>query len=375
MSSSYEAHFHNDLGQRLAILSQPIVSLDSIRMVNTVGTLSLALPYGAIPASFIQVDFLILIWKSINGGSRILMHQTVYHIQRWRHTNKAGDRHTTIECVDVLHLLKRRLIAYYAGSTQAQKASAAADNLMKAFVRENLASTASDYAGSTIRGLPATSLIVDPDVSLAASVPKAAAWRVLYDVLRELADSSRTAGTWLAFDLVVEVGRGLTFRTFINQRGIDRRTGPNAVLLSEATGTLINTELVTDFNEFATTIYAGGPGELSDRIIATASNALLVRSSVGRYEDFTTAYQGTSTAYVTSEAQHALSQRRPRQTLTGDVQESPSLIYDRDISFGDYVQIEAFGVTADARLDGVHTVLDESGRETITIALKSESVL
>lgn len=375
MSSSYEAHFHNDLGQRLAILSQPIVNLDSIRMVNTVGTLTLILPYGAIPAAFIQVDFLILIWKSINGGPRILMHQTVYHMQRWKHTDRDGDRRTTIECVDVLHLLKRRLIAYYAGSAQAQKASAAADNLMKAFVRENLASTASDYAGSAIRGLPATSLIVDPDLSLAASVPKAAAWRVLYDVLRELADSSRTAGTWLAFDLVVEVGRGLTFRTFINQRGIDRRTGPNAVLLSESAGTLINTELVTDFNEFATTIYAGGPGEQSDRIIATASNALLVRSSVGRYEDFTTAYQGTSAAYVTSEAQYTLSLRRPRQTLTGDIQESPSLIYDRDISFGDYVQMEAFGATADARLDGVHTVLDESGRETITVALRSESVL
>lgn len=375
MTTTYEAHFHNDLGQRLAILSQQFISFDSTRMVNTIGTLKILLPYGAIPASFIQLDFVILIWKSINGGPRVLMHETVYQMQRWKHYDDADQRITVIECVDILDLLRRRWIAYYAGSAQAKKASAPADNLMKAFVRENLASTASDYAGATDRGLAASSLIVDADLSLAASVSKAAAWRNLYDVLRELADASRTAGIWLCFDFVVEVGRGATFRTFINQRGIDRRSGPNAVILSESAGTLINAALATDFDGFATTIYAGGPGEESDRIVSSASNPLLVRTNVGRYEDFTTAYQGTTLGYVTDEAESALALRRPRQTLTGDIQETTSLIYDRDIGFGDYVLAEGFDTVTAARLDGVRTVLDSSGRETITVALRAETVL
>lgn len=372
MSASYEAHIHNDLGQRLIILSQQINSFDAIRMVNTVGTLKLTLAYGVLDPSFLHEDYAILIWRSINANSRYLLHGTVYYIIKWTHSSRGGKRTTVIECVDALDLLRRRQIAYYAGSAQAQKANAPADDLMKAFVRENLASTASDYAGATDRGLGASSFLVEADLGLAASVPKAAAWRYLYDALRELADSSRTNGTWLAFDIVVRVGQGLEFRTFVGQRGIDRRSGPNALVLSEAAGTLNNVELITDFSEFATTVYAGGPGEEAARIVSSASSPLLVRSQIGRREAFTTAYQGTSLAYVTSEAEAGLALRRPRQIFTADIQETMAVQFDRDVGFGDYVKAEGFDTVVDARLDGVHTVLDESGRETITIALRAE---
>lgn len=375
MSASYEVHLHNDLGKRLIILSQPLISLDSVRMVNTVGTLTLKLPYGVLDPAFLSVDYQILVWRSINGTARFLMHQTLYYIQSWTHTNNAGDRQTTIECVDALDVLRRRLIAYYAGTAQAQKAAAPADNLMKAFVRENLASTASDYAGSTARGLSASGFTVEADLSLGASLTKAAAWRNLYDVLRELADSSRTGGTWLAFDLIVRIGFGLEFRVFAGQRGIDRRSGSNALVLSEAAGTLINVSVTTDYSDLATTVYAGGPGEQSDRIISSASNALLVRTNVGRREEFTTAYQGTSLGYVTNEAEAALALRRPRRTFTADIQETTRTVYDRDVGFGDYVKAEGFGITVDARLDGVRTVLDSSGLETITVALRAEEAL
>lgn len=375
MSASYEVHVHTDVGVRLLILSQPIISLESVRAVNTVGTLAVTVPFGVIPDSYIQFNFIILVWRSIDGNTRQIMNQTLYYMQRWTHRDRDGNKTTTIECVDALHLLRRRLIAYYAGSAEAQKAAAPADDQMKAFVRENLASTASDYAGATDRGLSATTLTVEPDLSLGASIAKAAAWRVLYDVLRELADASRTAGTWLAFDLIPVAGQGLNFRVFRNQRGIDRRVGANAVLISEASGTLIESELITDYSEVATHVYAGGPGEMSNRIIGTASNTALVQSVSGRVEDWTTGYQGTTQAYVTDEAEAALTLRRPRQTATGQIQQSTSLIWGRDIDFGDYVRAQMFGIVVDARLDGVQTTLDSSGQETILVALRSETVL
>lgn len=372
MSVSYEVHVHNDLGQRLAILAQTFVSIDAIRMVNTVGTLTLTLPYGVLDPAFLHEDYAILVWRSINGGPRILMHETFYFIQTWTHSSRDEQQMTVIECVDALDLLRRRRIAYYAGSAEAQKAAAPADDLMKAFVRENLASTASDYAGTTDRGIGASSLGVDPDLGLGASTTKAAAWRLLYDVLRELADTSRANGTWLAFDMVPVVGQGLVFRTFAGQRGIDRRSGSNAVILSESAGTLINVDVITDFSGFATHIYAGGPGEESARIVEVASNPLLVRTNIGRREDFTTAYQGTTSGYVANEAEAALTLRSPRRALTAEIQASTSLIFDRDIGFGDYVQAEGFDFIGTARLDGVHTVLDSSGRETIRVMLRAE---
>lgn len=374
MSASYEFHLHDSLGRRLAILPT-YISAEMVRSVNTVGTLTLRLPYGMIRSSWLQQDYILVPWRSINGGTRTVHTETVYLIQKIKHADRDGQITTMLECVDSNELLRRRCIAYYAGTAQAAKSAAPADNIMKAFVRENLASTASDYAGSTSRGLSASGFLVQADLGLGATTSKAAAWRNLYDVLRDLADDSRQRGTWLAFDMAVRPGLGQEFRTYAGQRGIDRRSGSSAVLVSQAAGTLINTELLLDYSQAATTVYAGGKGEQSARLIQSASDTTRIKSPAGRIEHFTTAYQGETAAYVLSEAQADLASRRPRVTLSGQIQESHALQYGRNLNFGDYVQVEGFGMTLDARLDTLITTLGDDGSEQIVALLRSETLL
>lgn len=375
MAGTYEIHLHDPVGQRLMVLPA-YREFEAIRSVNTIGTLRLVVPYGLIPERWLSDDYILVLWRSgPGGGARVNHTETLYYIQRVRHADKNGDIATTIECVDANERLRRRIIAYYAGSSQTAKSATPADNIMKALVRENLASTASDYASSTVRGLPASGFTVQSNLSLGATTSKACAWRNLYDVLRELADDSRSRGTWLAFDMVVKPGLGQEFRTYIGQRGVDRRSGQNAITLSQEAGTLANVELTLDYSQMATTVYAGGRGEEATRIIQTASDTSRVRTTGGRREVFTTAYQGETAAYVLSEAQADLSGRRPRVGFVGEVRESGYLEYGRNLGFGDYVKAEGYGRTVNARLDTVITRSSDSGAEQIEIILRSETLL
>lgn len=375
MAPTHELHLHNDRGDRLIILTYPVVTFATVRSVNTIGTLEFTLPYGVVPRNWLQQDYSVLIWRSLPGGTMSVLHETLYLIQVVTHRNEAGRRMTRVQCVDANDLLRRRIIAYYAQSAQAAKSATVADNMLKDFIQENLSSTASDYASSTSRGLAAGTLAVQADLSLAPAVSKNCAWRNLYDVLREVCNNSRTSGTYLAFDIIVKPGLGLEFRTYIGQRGIDRRSGTNALILSEAAGTLINATLQMDYSQVCTTIYAGGRGEESARIIQTASDTTRIRTNKSRIEDFIQAFQGETTAYVLGEAQAELAQRRPRLSFSAELQETPAVRYGIDVNFGDYVRCDEFDTLLDCRLDTVALAVGEDGRESLDVALRSETLL
>lgn len=375
MAPTHELHLHNDRGDRLAILTCPLISFETVRSVNTIGTLKFSMPFGTVPSNWLQQDYGVLIMRSTPGGTMAILHETLYLIQKVRHRNEAGKRVTTVECVDANDLLRGRIIAYYAQSSQAAKSAIAADNMLKDFIQENLSSTASDYASSTSRGLAAGTLAVQADLTLAPTRSKNCAWRNLYDILREVCNDSRTQGTYLAFDIVVKPGLGLEFRTYTGQRGIDRRSGTNAVILSEAAGTLINAELTMDYTQVCTTIYAGGRGEESARIIQTASDTTRIRTNKSRREDFIQAFQGETAAYVLGEAQAELANRRPKLSFSAEFQETPTVRYGVDVGFGDYVRCDEFGYLLDCRMDTVSLAVDEEGRERLDVALRSETLL
>lgn len=375
MSASHEIRINTDLSVRLAVLGAGQWSaFRTMRVDKNVGLLELTLPYGAVDPNILRRDYIISILRSLDGGAPTLLHDQNYLIRRVQLSSTNRERLIRIEAVDWNDLLRRRIIAYFAGSAQTSK-TAAADDLMKAFVRENLGASASDYAGNTARALAASRFTIEPDLGLGPSLTKGAAWREpLLDVLREIADASITAGTWLGFDVVGSIGAPPQFRTYIGQRGADRRG--RMVALSEESGTLANPVLTYNYMDEKTAVYAGGRGEEADRMVQTAIDAKRIGQSYwGRDEAFVYATQGETTASVLAEAQAKLSASRPRLTFEAEFTDSPAIQYGRTINFGDQVYASAFGRTFPCRVNVVDLSVANTGEESVGITLRSERIL
>lgn len=373
MATAYEIRINTDLSVRLAVLGGgQWSSFMARRVINNVGSLELVLPAGAVDPAILRRDYIISILRSVDGGAPTLLHEQNYLLRRIDMDGVA--RTITLTAYDLNDLLRRRIIAYYAGSAQARKTDQA-DDLMKALVRENLGSGATDYDGDTTRAIAASRMTVQADLGLGPSMTKGCAWReTLLDVLREIADTSTTAGTWLGFDLVGGMGTPPEFRTYIGQRGTDRRA--TMVPLSEASGTLANPMLTYDWTDEKTAIYAGGRGEEEDRIIQTALDETRIGQSYwGRSEAFVYASQAETDAAALTEARAKLNSARPRKIFTADFTDSPGVQYGRDVVFGDQVRATAFGRYFDCRIDAVALGVDSSGAESVAVALRSETLL
>jgi len=161
-------------------------------------------------------------------------------------------------------LLNRRVIAYYPGDTE----TAVNDNietLMKNAVTQNLVSNA-DYSGTPTPTRSITTkagFTVQADKSAGAvTEPDDLAWRYLLEVLKELQAASQTDGTEVFFTVAPTGPQSLQFQTHTGQPGADRSYSGNPqskvkpLLFSLKNGNLQEPELVYDFSDMATKIYA-----------------------------------------------------------------------------------------------------------------------
>lgn len=355
---------------QLAILDG-FFSLDYARVVNAVGALTIVLPSTYDDILFSGNDIIkdnrIEVRRSINGQSYYLDTDTQWLVVNGLKTLSGnGSRTTTIACVCANHLLKRRTVAYASGSSQAEK-TAVADNLIKAIVRENLGSSATDTARSW-----ASYLAVQADLSLAPSIGKAFARRNVLQVLQEVALSSYQAGTYLAFDIVAVSQSQLEFRTYIGQRGIDHRwpTSTSPLLFGAEFGNLTDIVRGYDHSEEVTYGYAGGQGQGASRAIGTASDATRIgQSPFGRIEQFGDARQTSNATLLADEADMIVKNGLPKNTFEARIIDTPQATYGLHYSFGDYVTAVFEGESIDARIEKVRVQVKD-GVETITANIK-----
>lgn len=371
MRAVYDIRVADDYGRRLTVLGNQWSSFRATRVVGGIGSLVLTVPYSRAMQALLRKDYRISISRTLPGGSPSLLFDQVYLIQRPVIFNSGGTDVIEIPCVDCNDLLRRRIIPYYAGSAQSQ-VTGPIDDSMKALVRENLSTSASDYDGDTSRALPAGLFTVETDHGLGPSLTAAYAWRNLLDALRDLSDAAREGGIYTTYDIVATPGQPLQFRTYVGQCGIDRR----GIMppLSVQTGTLREPRLEYDWMDEITVAYAGGRGEQSDRIVQTATDTTRLAQSVfGRVEDFTQS-NGETTATVLADAQSRLAAGRPRVVATGQYQDSGSVLFGRNINYGDLAPVQMYGVDLVARLDTVSLSATPEG-ETIDCLLRGEEDL
>jgi hypothetical protein len=376
MAVDYTLWLTNPTGERIAVLagdaaagtnSRGWLSLDYMGSVNTYTALNVRLAGDAIPWHWLVRDARLEAYRAIDGGLPYLDMERSWLLRyREKTISLQGERTISVQALDPKYLLAGPIIAYDAGSPQAQK-TAPLDDMMKALVRENLGSLATDSS----RNL-GSYLSVEANTSQAPSTTKAFARRPLLAVLQELASASAELGTRLSFD-VVWTGSTYEFRTYTRQRGLDHRsTSGSPVAIGPDVGNLTNVSVADDWRNEITYVYAGGRGLASDRLLVMASDAARIAASpFGRREAFVDDTRYSSGAGLTAEAQAHLYAGRPRTTFKGQLQETALFRYGVQWRWGDALTASIDGEVFDCRADTVRVSV-QAGKETIECWLEGE---
>jgi len=339
-------------------------ALDYVLSVGRIGVLHMTLP-ATFDDTLIALDSRIGVWRSISGNPPQLDGGAVFLARIFQYAND----YTKITAFHVNELYARRIIDYQATLSESQKGATASDDLIKAFVRENMSSgiTGNRQGTQTQADLSAL-LSVQANLSQGASIAKAAAWRNLLDVIREIADSSTQNSTYLTSEIVSPTESTLEARTFTTVRGVDHRASSSGpVIFSEARGNLSNAVLTYDYSQEITVAIAGGQGKGTDRLVRTSIDTTRIASSpFNRREVFVDMSNVSDETQLQSEADAAVWAGRPQITLTGELQDTPAATRGIHYDLGDLVTIEHRGRSFDARLDLIHEVLSPTEKRSAT---------
>lgn len=347
-------------GSRQVVVDQ-FVSLDYARVVNGIGAFSIGLLADTEAANLVAADSIIEVWRDAQAGETQL--QLLGFVRRiYRSTDENGRNLVTISGPDVNDLLRRKIVGYASGTSQADK-TAKSDDMIKAIARENLGSSA-----GTGRDLSAYGFTVEADTGAGYSMSKAFAWRNVLEVMQEIAATSELNGTPIYFDIVPTSTTAMMFKTFPTIRGADHSsTSGSPVTLGIEFGTLAKAELSQDHNAEVTFAYAGGQGEGSARVVKTATDT--TRLGIGpfnRCEIFADARSETTEAGVQAAADAAIIAGRPIKKFGGYVIPSPSFRYGIEWGFGDRLTAVYRGASYTSKINALRITVDSNGAETIT---------
>lgn len=319
--------------------------------VGQIGILKATLPPNYDP--FLLVDGRLSVWRGVGSRPPARDGDACYLIRRWDY----GEHTTTVYGVHATELLTRRIINYYSGTSYTAKSTTTADNLIKAFVSQQLGSgiVTADRIGSETQADISAWLDIQANLSAAQSTSKAAAWRNLFDVVRELCDTSTQAGTYLTAEIVAVGQSDLELRTYTGQRGVDRRASSGQPLIFSASrGNVENVVLTVDRTEEITFATAGGGGEKTARTTNSTSDSTRMGESIfNRREAFTEDTNTIDTAVLLAIAQARVREGRPRITLSADLVETNACTRGVHFDLGDYVTIEHRGHQYDTRIDAI----------------------
>jgi hypothetical protein len=264
-----------------------------------------------------------------------------------------------VTCYHVNELLERRIIAYDAGSAYTGKTDTA-DDLIKAYASQNMGAgvvVADRDGGSTYAAQTDISayVTIQADLSLAPSLTDASTRRRLDRIVAELSQAAATQGAYLVAEIVPSgaQGRSLELRTYVNQRGIDRRAGTaQELIFSEDRGNIENVTVRELHREEATVVIAGGAGVESARAIEVAMDATrLAASPLNRRELFIEHSDITTSTVLQAKAQAALRANAPTITIEGDLIPTPSATRGIHYNLGDLVTVEHRAGSFDVRLE------------------------
>jgi hypothetical protein len=358
--------YYRDPAGNLQTIIQNFVSLEYARAENKIGYLNLALDPAQFDTRLLRENARLEPWRSVGGNSAYLDGESVFFLRNWGYEiNSDGSEIIRLECFDGNYLLDAPIVAYAAGSAQAERTNEI-DDMMKSIIRDNLGADATD----TARNLGVSVLTVQADTSLAPSTTKSFSRRNVLSVLQELATESLQQGVYLSFDVVYTGSTTLEFRTFTGQRGTNHgKASASPVVISRERKNFEEPKLWERHADERNYIYAGGQGEKAARVIKTASTVDAL--GINRREFWVDARQADVDAAVQADANAALGLYRAKKTLTGKIIDTDGCRDGLHYQYGDKVYAEYRGQGYDAHLDMMHVTI-QAGQETRYNQIRAE---
>ena len=350
--------------------SLPTARLSWVISEMRVGNLSMVIPGDMIDTSWITDDCRLELWRRVDRSYTSLIGGQ-WLIDRISIRGRSQD--IAVDAVDFNGVLDRRIVDYPAATPDVTNAYSAktgnADNLIKAFVRENIGATATD----TARRL--ADLTVTADTSLAPSTTKHAGRKSLLTTLQDLAADSRAQGTYLTWGWSF-AENAFTFDTHINQWGINHgSTSADTIIISQDHYNLLEPEIVEDYSAERNVIKIGGLGEGDARVIGSATGTRAAVTPFSRKEYFTSGTATDSSAALTGEANTELQERRARRKFIGRVAETDALRFGVHFNYGDLVIASYAGRTFDCHLDTIGADVVGGIEVNLDIRLRGEELI
>lgn len=350
-----------------------IIRCTYARSVNNIGEMTLILP-DVYPIEWFIRDARVYIQKGVGSNTPVVDLETSWFIQDITAGLSADGRSTVeLHCVDAIAILSYFIVPYNANNTEIPGSLKLqeADDMMKAIVRENMGSLASD----TNRNI-SEFLAVQEDSSAAPILKKEFSKRIVLDVLKELADSSAEQGTYLAFDVVLTdaLTGALEFRTYVGQRGNDHRFpgGSPPVLMDAESDTLSEIALVEGYENQKTYVYVGGAGLGDIRPVTTASDDEEIASSpFGRREIFVDMNNTTDVDVLEAEASAALKKNEATEGFSARLNDQATIIRGIHWNYGDFLSASYKNRTFDVHADKIAITINEDGTDKTEAILSS----
>lgn len=264
------------------------------------------------------------------------------------------------------HLLKRRVIAYYAGSSYAQKTDFL-DDMMHEIVAENLGASAVLYndtgTADTARDLTQVmDFSAGTGASAAPSDTMGFSFDNVYETLLKIAANSTQRGTRLFFSIERPGDTYFEFQTFGGSYGLDRRGGK---AFGSKHKNMRDTSLTYDNTEEVNYLYVLGRGDRAERKIETVSNETNLNASpLNRMEASYNASNAGDTS-LASLGYRQLEKYKPLRLFKGDLISQEGSYYGVDWDLGDLLDIEEGGEEFEAMITGVEFEFKE-GNQTST---------
>jgi len=366
MSGTFELILTTDGGATIAELSTGL-ALSASKVVNGIGEFTWIAP-PSFNRTIVQPDQMLQVWYEPFGGIRKLWN--VYFLRRFRYRSKGFE----FGGCDLNGLLWRRIVAAYAGSSEAQKSAMAADDMMKEVVRESLLDTAAPVPTFGTRAW--ANLTVQADDSLGPTISKAFAFEKLmtFDgggVLPGLARAAAQAGTEVFYGIRPRVvgssSIDFEFWTSIGQPGQDVS---ETVVFDQDSGNLLDPDLDIDYSREENYIYATGQGTEVNRDVQQVWDAPRIGQSIwGRAEgEADSRNQGNSNSVIAS-GNSRLWEGQPKIRFTGKPMDTEGTTFTKHWDVGDLVTTRYEVIEFSSIIRAATLSVDDSGRVSVDARL------
>lgn len=388
--AQYELWLTDDAGRRIRSVHEGAF-FSYTRTVNGLGTFNFGIPFAIFNdlKPYFQPDWRIEVWRSPQPGSPLRREDAFMLRQHRVYTREDNVQMIQFYGRNGMDLLKRRAVIQRGGTQWAQKTDYV-DDMMKAFVREQMlygSALDEDGAADNGRAWPQSEFSVQGDVSLGPSVTRNYPGRIVFDICRDLAATSAqlyasapTTYRRICFDVLPVDIRGVMttshshigweFVTFADRRGGDRRT---ELEFSVANGNLKGPDYSENHMDEVSVVWVGGNGQGVSQMIASVEDSLRVGSSRwNRIERWKSASSESTAAALADAGRPDLQKGEPDIKMLATLlnapggPDTPRSLYGVDWDFGDWVRVNYAGVQFDMEISLVYVSVNENGREEIT---------